>query len=96
MACKRRANPRRWAADWLTMPKTKRDLLCAIASRIGGERGKRMLDAVRNLPFPELLDRPISDADYARQLEIAERDLPKVLASLEALGPELRSWGFDN
>lgn len=78
------------------MAKTKRDLLCAIAAAIGGERGRRMRDAARQLPFPELLDRPISDEEFTRQLEIAQRDLPRALASFEALGPELRSWGFDN
>lgn len=55
-----------------------------------------MHDAARNLPFPELLDRPISDEEFTRQLEIAQRDLPKALASFEALGPEFRSWGFEN
>jgi hypothetical protein len=78
------------------MAKTKRDLLCAIADHIGGERGRRMRDAARNLPFPELLDRPMSDEEFARQLEIAQRDLPRALQSFEALGPEFRSWGFEN
>src|SRR5581483_6820849 len=94
-ACKHR-QIREARAIGASMPKTKRDLFCAIAAAIGGERGKRMADAVRHLPFPELLDRPITDEEFDRQLEIARRDLPQALASFEALGPELRSWGFDN
>lgn len=78
------------------MAKTRRDLLNAIATRIGGERGRRMRDAVKHSAFGELLDRPMTDEEYETQLANAEHDLPRVLANLEELGPEFRSWGFPN
>lgn len=78
-------------------PKTRRDLLYAIAKKIGGERGKRMRELIKHSPFRNLLDRPLSDAEYAEQLDHAERDLPMVLANLERLGPEQPgTWGFPN
>lgn len=77
--------------------KTRRDLLYAIAKKIGGERGKRMRELIKHSPFRNLLDRPLSDAEYAEQLDHAERDLPMVLANLERLGPEQPgTWGFPN
>lgn len=77
--------------------KTRRDLLYAIARKIGGERGKRMRELVRHSPFRDLLDRPLTESEYAEQLENAERDLPFVLANLERLGPENPgTWGFPN
>jgi hypothetical protein len=78
------------------MSKTRRDLLNAIADRIGGERGRRMRDAVKHSAFADLLDRPMTDEQYETQLTNAEHDLPRVLKDLEELGPELRSWGFPN
>jgi hypothetical protein len=78
------------------MSKTRRDLLNAIADRIGGERGRRMRDAVKHSAFADLLDRPMTDEQYETQLANAEHDLPRVLKNLEELGPELRSWGFPN
>ncbi len=79
------------------MPKTRRDLLYAIADKIGGERGKRMREAVRKTGFPELLDRPMTDEEFATQLINAERDLPMILANLEKLPPESPgTWGFPN
>lgn len=78
------------------MAKTKRHLLRAIADKIGGERGRRMRDAAQNLPYLDVLDRPLSDHEYAAMLEQAERDLPTALASFENLGPECASWGFSN
>lgn len=78
------------------MPKTRRDLLYAIADKIGGERGKRMREAVRKTRFPELLDRPMTDEEFATQLRNAERDLPQVLASLETLRESPGTWGFPN
>lgn len=79
------------------MAKTKRDLLLAIAARIGGERGKRMHDAVKNSAFPELLERSMTEEEFTAQLRCAEQDLPAMLASFEELGPEFPgSWGFPN
>lgn len=69
----------------------------AIADRIGGERGRRMREAVKHSAFADLLDRPMSDAEYAHQLQNAERDLPTVLANLEPVKPEPPgTWGFSN
>jgi hypothetical protein len=77
--------------------KTRRDLLYAIADKIGGERGKRMRELVRHSDFPAMLDRPLPADEYARQLENAERDLPMILANLEKLGPaDPGTWGFPN
>jgi hypothetical protein len=78
------------------MSKTRRDLLYAIAERIGGERGRRMRDAIKHSAFGHLLDRPMTEEQYETQLANAEQDLPGVLANLEELGPEFRSWGFPN
>jgi hypothetical protein len=76
--------------------KTRRDLLLAIAERIGGERGRRMRDAVRNSAFAHLLDRPLTEEEFTTQLANAERDLPAALETFEDLGPEVHSWGFPN
>jgi len=77
--------------------KTRRDLLNAIADKIGGERGKRMRELVRHSDFPAMLDRPMSREEFARQLQNAERDLPAILANLEKLGPgDPGTWGFPN
>ncbi len=79
------------------MPKTRRDLLLAIADKIGGERARRMREAVRQARYDPHLERPISDEEFASQLEKAERDLPTALASFENLGPEdPGTWGFPN
>jgi hypothetical protein len=77
--------------------KTRRDLLYAIADRIGGERGKRMRELIRHSDFPAMLDRALPAEEFARQLENAERDLPSILANLEKLGPaDPGTWGFPN
>jgi hypothetical protein len=79
------------------MAKTRRDLLYAIADKIGGERGKRMRELIKHSAFRDLLDRPLTDEDFADQLNNAERDLPAVLSNLEWLGPEQPgTWGFPN
>lgn len=79
------------------MPKTRRQLLYAIADKVGGERGKRMRELVRHCEFRALLDRAVSDEEFADHLDNAERDLPKVMADLESLGPEKPgTWGFPN
>ncbi|HVU32101.1 MAG TPA: hypothetical protein VHE61_01615 [Opitutaceae bacterium] len=79
------------------MPKTRKDLLLAIADRIGGERGRRMREAVQHSGCLDLMDRELSDEEFAAQLENAERDLPKLLGMLENMGPEQPgSWGFPN
>ena len=79
------------------MAKTRRQLLYAIADKIGGERGKRMRELVKHSQFHALLDRTLTDEEFAAQLENAERDLPSVLESFERLGPEAPgTWGFPN
>lgn len=79
------------------MPKTRRQLLQAIAEKIGGERGRRMRELIRLSPRRDLLDRELTDEEFAEQLATAERDLPGVLANLEQLGSERQgTWGFPN
>ncbi|PTX91062.1 hypothetical protein [Opitutus sp. ER46] len=78
------------------MAKTRRDLLLAIAKKVGGERGRRMRQAIREAETSGMMDRLISDAEYARQLENAERDLPGVLAKLETVLESPGTWGFPN
>jgi hypothetical protein len=56
-----------------------------------------MREAVRQAKYDPLLERPISDAEFASRLEQAEKDLPTALESFENLGPEdPGSWGFPN
>ncbi len=79
------------------MPKTRRDLLLAIADKIGGERGKRMREALRNCNFAAMMDRPMTDAEYEQQMQNAERELPSLMAKLEQVSSEKPgSWGFPN
>lgn len=78
------------------MPKTKKDLLCAIANKIGGERGKCMRDALRKtMPFKGLLELPISDKEFTSELNKTESNLLKAFARLEQAPREKTgSWGF--
>lgn len=82
------------------MAKTRRDLLIAIAKKVGGERGRRMREALEQCDFSGLLDRPITDQEFAQQLKNAERELPGVLASnADDQTPgreEPGTWGFPN
>lgn len=78
------------------MAKTRRDLLMEIARRIGGERGRRMRQAIRKCEFAHLLDRPVTDDEFEAQLKNADRELPTVMATLEEVGREEGSWDFPN
>lgn len=79
------------------MAKTRRQLLHAIADKVGGERGRRMRELIRLSPRWDLLDRELTDEEFTDQLAAAERDLPAVLANLEELGTERPgTWGFPN
>ena len=79
------------------MSKTRRQLLIAIAERIGGERGKRMRELLRHSTRLDLLERLMTEEEFAEQLQRAERDLPGLLAELEDLGPaDPGTWGFPN
>ena len=55
-----------------------------------------MRDAIKHSEFPALLERSMSDEEYETQLAHAAHDLPSVLANLEELGPEIRTWNFPN
>lgn len=77
------------------MAKTRRELLLAIAEKVGGERGRQMRDAVKRC-YHANLDREISEDEFAATLAQAERDLPTVLAHAEAIFPEPGTWGFPN
>ena len=51
------------------MPKTKRDLLCAVAAKIGGETGESLRARLQQKTIvDDILDRPMSDEDYEAQL----------------------------
>ena len=77
--------------------KTRRDLLYAIADKIGGERGRRMRELIRHCAYRDLLNRPLTEEAFIEQLKNADRDLPGILANLERLGPEPPgTWGFPN
>jgi hypothetical protein len=75
--------------------KTKKDLLCAIAKKIGGERGKCMRKVLRRtMPFKSLLELPISDKEFSAELNKMESNLLKAFARLEqAPRGKTGSWG---
>jgi len=76
------------------MPKTEKDLLYAIAEKVGGSRGERMRERLgKKTPFDDLLDSSLSDEEFAAQLKNAETVLPKVFAQIEQMGGKPRSWG---
>lgn len=70
------------------MPKTKRELYQAIANKVGGEHGKRMLECFQQAPFTDLLDKEISDEEFDLHLKKAEHDLPMAFARLEEMARE--------
>jgi hypothetical protein len=87
------------------MPKTEKDLLHAVAKKVGGERGKRMLKKLGKKvppPFDRLLDRALSDEEFAAQLKKAEdeirqngrfSDLPLLFTEIEGIGEKPGTWG---
>jgi flagellar motility protein MotE (MotC chaperone) len=80
------------------MPKTKRELLHQLADKLGGEQAERMRAALKKKsPFDDLLDRPMSDEEFASQLQKAEHDLPKVLAKMKSADwGKPGTWGLPN
>jgi hypothetical protein len=79
------------------MPRTRRELLYAIADKVGGERGKRMREMIKHSVRLDLMERILTDEEFADQLKQAELDLPRVMANLEDLGPaDPGTWGFPN
>jgi len=66
------------------MPKTKRELLHAVADKIGGAHGERMRRALKKkTPFDAIMDLPMSDGAFAAELEKLETDLPKAFAKMK-------------
>ena len=54
-------------------PKTKRELMYAIAEKVGGARGKRIRETLgRRYPSTICLEKPLSDEEFATQLKRAE------------------------
>ena len=81
------------------MPKTKRDLLYALADRIGGEHGQRMREALAKPVFQELrmLQRTYSDEEFAAELERMERDTRAALARAKEIELDKpATWGLAN
>ena len=67
------------------MQKTKRDLLYELADKIGGEYGEGMRAWLqKKAPFDDILDRPMSDEELARQMKMLE-DVPQTLAKLKKM-----------
>ncbi|HEX7631317.1 MAG TPA: hypothetical protein VF388_04220 [Lacunisphaera sp.] len=74
------------------MQKTKRALLHAIAEKVGGVSAEKIRTALATkTPIDDILDRPISEEEFASQLEDAERIWPKALARLQS-----QEWARSN
>lgn len=80
------------------MPKTKRDLIHALADRIGGEDGDRMRAALqKQSPFDDIIDRPIAEEDFASLLEEMDRNWKAARAKMKKVDWERPgSWGLPN
>ena len=90
------------------MQKTERNLLCAIAEKVGGLRGKRMKEKLGKplpAPFDHLVDNPLTDETFAVQLknigaEIERNgqysDLPLLFTEIESIGEKPGTWGQPN
>ncbi len=67
------------------MQKTKRELLYAIADKVGGASAEKIRSALAmKSPIDDMLDRPISEEEFALQLKDAERIWPKAIARLQS------------
>jgi hypothetical protein len=79
------------------MPKTKRDLLYAVATAIGGEAGESLLARLQQKSiFDDLLDRPMSDEDYEAQLEKMKTGLPRELEIIRSeQWMKSKEWGLN-
>lgn len=79
------------------MPKTKRDLLHAVAAKIGGETGGKLLARLQQKTIiDDILDRPMSDEDYEAQLSKMETGLPNALAILQSeQWMKSKEWGLN-
>jgi len=76
------------------MSHTIRDLEYAWADRVGGERGRRLRAALAKRSSVDLLlDRPMTDAEFAAALAKIE-NVPKKVARLYAMPGD--AWGEAN
>lgn len=86
-------------ATFPTMPKTKKDLMYALADRIGGEQGQKLREGLAKPLFQDLrsLEQTYTDAEFATELDKLERDLPQALAKLkQAKLDKPATWGLSN
>jgi hypothetical protein len=79
------------------VPKTKRDLLRAVADKIGGEAGEKIRARLQKKTIiDDILDRPMSDKDFDAQLLKMERGLPSALAKLQGIEwMKSDEWGLN-
>jgi hypothetical protein len=80
------------------MPKTKRDLLYAVADKIVGERGERMRSALKKkTPFDDIIDRPMSDEAFDAEKKKLESELPQAFEKMNKVDWEKPgTWGQSN
>ena len=81
------------------MPKTKKDLIIALADKVGGERGQRMREAFGSTMLKDLKawDEVLSDEEFATQLKTLEQmagGAPLFKKGGEAGQPG--TWGLPN
>jgi hypothetical protein len=84
--------------DGEAMPKTKRDLIYALAEKVGGDQGQRMREVIESSLFKDLkqLDIPLSDEEYTGESKKME-NFPEFLARLKQMRSEKPgSWGLPN
>ena len=79
------------------MPKTKRDLLYAVADKIGGETGEKMRARLQTKTIiDDILDRSMSDEDLDAQLRKMECGLPSAFAKLQGVEwMKSDEWGLN-
>lgn len=79
------------------MPNTKRDLLYAVAAKIGGETGEKLLARLQKKSIiDDILDRPMSDEDYQAQLQKMGNGLPSALAKIQGVEwMKSDEWGLN-
>jgi hypothetical protein len=80
------------------MPKTRRELLLALADRIGGAQGERLRAALAKKDLlDDIIDRPMSDEEFTAQLEMLARNLPATFAKMKDVEWEKPgTWGLPN
>lgn len=79
------------------MQKTKRDLLYAVADKIGGEQAEKLRTMLKQKSvFDGILDRPMTEEEFSAQLEQMAHGLPKAFARID--GPawmKSEEWGLN-